>query len=110
VKKSKQPTGFIKIGPQEVVIPFTDEKNLLQLLVKNGISIDHSCGGGASCGTCRVLIKSDINGLPARETLEKEMALDRGFVDQERLSCQLSLFDGLQINIPKKTVQKERKR
>ncbi len=106
MKNSDRPKGTIKIIPGDRIIPFTDEKNLLQLLVKNGVNIDHSCGGGASCGTCRVLIKSDIKNLPERDLLEKEMAADRGFVDHERLSCQLALFDGLVFNIPQRKPQK----
>lgn len=103
MKKRDGAKGTVKIIPDDIVIPFDDEKNLLQLLIKKGIKIDHSCGGGASCGTCRVLIKSDIKGLPERDILEKEMAADRGFVDQERLSCQLPLQNGLVFNIPKRT-------
>ena len=79
----------------------TGEKNLLELCLKQGVSIDHACEGGASCGTCRVLIESDPKDLPARNSLEQEMALDRGFQSHERLACQLPLTKAFRFKLPK---------
>lgn len=70
----------IEIKPQE---------SLLEALLRQGIEIDHSCGGMGSCGTCRVQVTEGLGDLPSRNRVEAEMAEDRGFTDDERLSCQL---------------------
>lgn len=88
---------------EELDIPFKDETSTLELLLKNDIEIDHSCGGMGSCGTCRVLIKSNLHDLPQRNEIEQERAHDLRFNESERLTCQLCPYAGLTIEIPKIT-------
>lgn len=65
------------------------EQTILELALKNGVGMDHSCGGNGTCGTCRVFIEVPSGStLPVREELELEMAEDRGFQENERLACQ----------------------
>ena len=78
----------------------TAQTSLLEALNENDIEIHQSCGGMGSCGTCRVLIKHNPNPLPPRNSIEQEMADDRGFSDDERLSCQLAIKSDLTIEIP----------
>ena len=75
------------------------EKSLLQLALYNNIEINHSCGGYGTCGTCRVFIDNH-HQLPDRNPIEQEMASDRGFEDNERLSCQTLCTQALQIRTP----------
>ncbi len=67
------------------------EENLLELCLTHKIPISHSCEGGASCGTCRIIVTQGVDHLPERNPLEEEMALDRNFKKVERLACQTSL-------------------
>lgn len=96
-----KPTGHVKILPEGIEISIQGESCLLALFMKHKIEITHVCGGFASCGTCRIHVKSNLNDLPPREGLELEMAQDRGFVDHERLACQLPPYPGLEVTIPK---------
>lgn len=80
-------------------IPFSKESSTLELLLKNDIKIDHSCGGMGSCGTCRVFVRSNLNDLPKRNEIEQERADDLCFEDDERLTCQLHPFAGLIIEL-----------
>ena len=66
------------------------EESLLEVCLKNNVPIDHVCEGGASCGTCRVIVTTHVDQLPERNELELEMAEDRGFQENERLACQLN--------------------
>lgn len=84
-------------------ISLKDETSTLELLLKNDIEIDHSCGGMGSCGTCRVLVKSNLQDLPERNEVEQERASDLSFDENERLTCQLCPYAGLVIEIPKIT-------
>ena len=62
---------------------------VLEIAVENSVDISHSCGGMGTCGTCRIHL-SILSGQPLeRNEIEREMATDRGFLADERLSCQL---------------------
>jgi 2Fe-2S ferredoxin len=75
----------------EIELEIDEEENLLELCLNNKIELSHSCDGMASCGTCRVIITEGVDQLPERNSLESDMAEDRGFAKEERLACQLEL-------------------
>jgi 2Fe-2S ferredoxin len=85
---------------EDLEIPFENEGSILELLLKNRISIDHSCDGNGSCGTCRILIRSNLDILPSRNEVELERATDLNFQGFERLACQLCPINKLKIEIP----------
>lgn len=64
---------------------------MLDALLDLNVDVGNSCGGSGTCGTCLVRIRADE--LPARNELEAEMASDRAFAADERLSCQIDLTD-----------------
>lgn len=96
----KQGTKCAYFKAENKKVYFDQEPNLLDLALKNKIDLDHSCGGGGSCGTCRVKITSGLEDLEPRNHVEQAMADDRGFSDDERLACQIEPIDGLEIEIP----------
>ncbi len=69
-------------------LPLDKNKTLLEQCLDHKIDLNHSCGGHATCGTCRVFIENHKD-LPKRNHLELEMANSRGFSPSERLSCQI---------------------
>lgn len=73
------------------------DHSVLDVALRLGISIDHTCGGSGTCGTCLVHIVKGGKELDERNELESEMAQDRGFADDERLACQISPINGLVI-------------
>lgn len=86
-------------------VTISDETCVLDVALSNNIDLNHSCGGMGSCGTCRVLVESDLTALSKRTELEQEMAQDRHFTPEERLACQLVPQDGLVVRIPGPTDQ-----
>jgi ferredoxin len=76
-------------------------ESVLESLLGNKQDIDNSCGGGGTCGTCRILVSSDLKSLPKRNSIENEMAEDRKFNADERLACQLYPTAHISIKIPK---------
>jgi ferredoxin len=85
------------IEPENRAIFFEEAQTLLEALLAEGVEIDHSCGGMGSCGTCCVRVQQGLEDLESRNEIEEEMADDRGFADDERLSCQTLAHDGLRI-------------
>jgi len=77
-----------------------DGSSLLDLCLSNKVPISHSCEGMASCGTCRVIITNGLSELPERNTLEQDMADDRGFKQEERLACQLDPKSSFRFKLP----------
>lgn len=86
----------------EKVLTTSHQEDLLTLCLKHKIDISHSCEGMASCGTCRVIITQGVEKLPPRNSLEQEMADDRGFAKNERLACQLPLTSSFRFCLPEK--------
>lgn len=86
--------------PQEIRVYISDEENILDLALKNGIEIDHSCEGMGSCTTCRVFVEGPIDLLNPRNEIEAERAEERGFQNNERLACQTKPIKDLIIKIP----------
>jgi ferredoxin len=95
-------TKRIFFGPRKQAIPCAGGESVLEALLRAKVEIDHSCGGGASCGTCRVFVRSPENHppLPPPEGAEAEFIADRAFAPGERLSCQLEAVEGLWIVTP----------
>lgn len=82
-----------------VTLIFKSGDNLLDTLNAGNVSISQSCGGGGSCTTCRVLVRKGLEKCSPRTEIEAERALERDFTAEERLACQTSLFDSVEIEI-----------
>lgn len=91
---------FIYFLPTKKPCEIKAAESVLEVALKNGIEIAHSCGAMGTCTTCRVFIEDAGEPVPGRTELEQEMADSRGFRDNERLSCQLEPVDGLVLRIP----------
>ena len=83
-----------------VTIKFHDKINLLSLLNANKVSISQSCGGFGTCTTCRVFIQKNLEFVSDRTDIEAERALERNFLNNERLCCQSEICESLEILIP----------
>ena len=97
---------FISNLSQNVSV--NSQLTLLEGLLKAKVEIDHSCGGYGTCGTCCVQVEQGSASLPPRESPEAEMAIERGFADNERLCCQIRPVDGLRLNLQKRDLNKSK--
>lgn len=91
----------LQILPDNIFVKASQSETLLENLVKNKVEINHSCEGMGSCGTCRVFIEKSLELLSPRNEIEQEFALERGFADNERLSCQIYPVEQLIIRYKK---------
>ena len=79
---------FIRWTASDKIARVSHDTSLLELLIKDKASINHTCGGYGTCGTCVVTIDG-AHILSERNNIEFEMATDRGFAENERLACQV---------------------
>lgn len=90
----------IHFRPIEKTCEIKREESVLEVALRNGIEIPHSCGAMGSCTTCRVIVEKSEGPLPERNELEQDIADMRGFKPEERLSCQLPPLPGLVVRVP----------
>ena len=76
--------------------------SILDAALSTGVSIYHTCGGNASCSTCRVVILKGAEHLSPIEQAESEVMDAFDLKAPCRLSCQARLLGGdVEVEIPK---------
>lgn len=102
IKKNKNhETSSILFNPPGEKVTIGTSKTVLDVALRHNIEIPHSCEGMGTCTTCRVILaKNPVSGLLPRTSIENEVAIERGFLDDERLACQLIPCPGMEIYIP----------
>jgi 2Fe-2S ferredoxin len=81
-------------------------ETVLDVALKNGISIPHACEKSCACTTCHVVIREGFDSLEESDDLEDDM-LDKawGLEMESRLGCQAKVADtDLVVEIPKYTL------
>ena len=104
----------VELCPDGAVIDAEPGTSICDVLLDNGIEIEHACEKSCACTTCHVVIRDGYSSLEAAEEIEDDL-LDKawGLEPTSRLSCQAIVGDTpLTIEIPKYTINmaKEGKR
>lgn len=87
-------------GKREIVAQ--EGASILQSALETGVSIYHTCGGNASCSTCRVKVLAGAENLSPIEAAEAEVLDAFDLKPPHRLSCQAVLTGGdVEVEIPK---------
>ncbi|OLL18721.1 MULTISPECIES: 2Fe-2S iron-sulfur cluster-binding protein [unclassified Rhodococcus (in: high G+C Gram-positive bacteria)] len=94
---------YVQPDGVEKVVEGVVGDSVMQTAVRNGVAgIVGQCGGVLSCATCHVFLAPDeMDNFPAPSADEDEM-LDCAATDREdtsRLSCQLTLCDGVDAHV-----------
>ncbi|MCF7354064.1 NADH:ubiquinone reductase (Na(+)-transporting) subunit F [Vibrio sp. CK2-1] len=99
-KSKLVPDGDITIsvnGDPEKAIITTAGSKLLGALSSSGIFVSSACGGGGSCGQCRVKIKSGGGDILPTELDHISKGEAR---EGERLACQVNVKTDMDIELP----------
>lgn len=71
---------------------------LLSTLADQEIYLPSACGGGGTCGQCKIVVKSGGGGiLPTETSILTRKEIHEGF----RLGCQVAVKDDMQLQIPR---------
>ena len=89
----------------EIDVKRSTPVTLLATFNANKISINQSCGGNGTCGTCRVEIMQNSDFLMPRSDYEIEVTQELNLLPQQRLSCQAEInCDSKETNLVVKIV------
>jgi len=93
-------SGDIKIeinGDKDKTLDVPAGGKLLNVLADNGIFIPSACGGGGTCGQCKVKV---LDGGGELLPTEKGAVTRKEARDHVRLSCQVSVKENMKIEVP----------
>lgn len=88
----------IRFEVNGVLVEASHGESVLAACERAKIPLEKSCDGNGTCGTCRVFVKSGLELLNPPNEVEAEMIADRQFLPQERLSCQITVANGLKLS------------
>ena len=95
------------LSPQGKIIEQVPEGSILcEVLLENGIAIEHACELSCACTTCHVHLKKGFDSVEEPNELEEDL-LDLAWdLDSDsRLSCQVKIGqEDLVVSIPKYTI------
>ncbi len=89
----------VKFLPQDVEFEIKPDQSVMELAHEKGIKIKSVCNGMPSCAECRVnIVEGEHNVFPPSA---KELSLigTGHFIDQRRLSCQVSCFGDITVDL-----------
>jgi len=91
-------TGNVKIlvnGEMELAIPVGGK--LMQGLADANLFVPSACGGGGTCGQCRVRVLSGGGAILPTET---SIINKRDAADHYRLACQVAIKQDMEVQVP----------
>jgi ferredoxin, 2Fe-2S len=102
----------LKVLPHETLCPAGAEieavpgTSICDVLLANGIEIEHACEKSCACTTCHVIVRAGSEGLdPATEKEDDLLDKAWGLELTSRLSCQARMKDGdVTVEIPRYTL------
>jgi 2Fe-2S ferredoxin len=83
---------------------------MCEVLLENGIEIEHACEMSCACTTCHVVVRKGFDSLNEPSEMEEDL-LDMawGLESNSRLSCQSVIGkDDLTVDIPRYTINHAR--
>ncbi len=97
--------NFGEAGKESIELPIAAGEDVLDIVLENGISLQHNCGGVCGCSTCHVYVNNGMDNI--QEISDKE----EDFIDRaerprinSRLACQCIVIDGdVEVTIPDQT-------
>ena len=94
------------ICPEGASVEAESDETILNVALRNNISIEHACEKSCACTTCHVVVKEGFDSLnEASENEEDYLDKAWGLEPESRLSCQALVGEkDLVIEIPKYTI------
>lgn len=97
---SMVPRGPVQVRLGDVVgeVPFGS--SILEACALLNVDLEHCCGGEATCGTCRVTVRSGARCLSRVEPREGGTLEAFKETPEDRLGCQAKILGPVSVEIP----------
>tara|TARA_B100001971_G_C18268036_1_gene596531 strand:+ start:106451 stop:106942 length:492 start_codon:yes stop_codon:yes gene_type:complete len=89
----------VKLEPLNKTVEVNDHKSLFEQLKEQGININSTCGGVASCSKCIVKVTDGMDNMNDIPFEEKQILGNVFHLTNERLCCQLFAKGDLTLDI-----------
>lgn len=87
--------------PANLTVEVEAGTSILDAALKNGIDLEHNCGGNCACSTCHVIVQSGMEYLSERSEEEEDQLDDaEGLTLESRLGCQAKISGPVVVIIP----------
>ena len=95
-----------ELCPQGAEFDVKAGSNICEILLENGIEVDHACAMSCACTTCHVIVREGFKSLlPASDQEEDYLSMAWGLEMTSRLSCQTKVAStNLVLELPRYTV------
>ncbi len=96
----------VEICPNGAEVKANAGDSICEVLLDNGINIEHACDMSCACTTCHVIVREGFKSLNSLDENEEDL-LDRawGLEPNSRLSCQAILAqENVTVEIPKYSI------
>jgi 2Fe-2S ferredoxin len=93
----------LEFKDKKITLEVEENTSILEAAMEHGIPLYHTCGGNASCSTCRVLVLKGEENLSPIESAEAQVLDAFDLTPPHRLGCQaLILKGGVSVEIPER--------
>lgn len=89
----------VTLWPSGKIVDVDSKKSLFEELKKQGIDINSTCGGCATCALCTVVVRAGAENLNEMTFEEKQLLGNVFHITYERLSCQTYVNGPVTIDI-----------
>lgn len=84
---------FVRFQTCDRDLPAAIGETLLDVALREGVTLDHACGGVCACSTCHVKVTAGASALsPASEDEEDQLDSARSVAINSRLGCQARIL------------------
>jgi 2Fe-2S ferredoxin len=74
--------------------------SLLDIALRHGIPLEHTCGGQGACTTCHVVVRQGMDSLSLKEPEEDDrLDMARGLTGRSRLGCQAVVRGDVEVEV-----------
>lgn len=96
------PRVTFKFKDKDVKVDVEKGVSILDTALRFRVPIYHTCGGNASCSTCRVLVLEGEDKLSGIESAETQVLDAFDLKTPHRLGCQAQLLGDVVVRIPER--------
>ncbi|MCF7844203.1 MAG: (2Fe-2S)-binding protein [Kiritimatiellales bacterium] len=81
---------------KKIDVEAKEGESLLEAALREGIPMEHACGGNGFCTTCRCKVNKGSENLSPRNDREENMGITE---DSDRLGCQAQIHGDCEIEL-----------